>query len=260
MKKIIATACLLAFAFSMATAQTDTTNVSPAKVKLKKLEDTAVNAVKKHKSSKKKKFSELRIADYFALGFHSLELSGGPEDRDALPFTTRSREITLGIAQICLNPKEWLGIRGGFDIKWDQFGFNDKKLYFTTEETDKGMLAKLAPNTVNYNYLKSFVKTTSLVFPISLDINIGKFTITGGAEFAHVMDRYSRVIIRSKINDYSNEDIVHGILLNNNCWNYFGAVKYDGFGLYFKYSPDSIITEASNFRMNHYTVGFVVTM
>jgi len=260
MKKIFATAILLAAAAATSFAQSDTSSVSPAKEKLKELEEKTVEAVKKHKSSDETRFFSFDALGHFALGFHSLELSDSPSDLNALPFATRSREIALNMLSIGINPTKWLSLSAGFDLKWDQYGFSNKERYFSTTEISDNRYVKLSTNSNSYDYLRSFIKTTSLSFPMSLSFNFGDFSLTGGAEFSYVMDKFSRVIIRSEQGDFRNEESVHGIDLNNNNWSFFGGLSYDDIGLYFKYSPTSIIPDGSNFKMNHYTVGLIFKM
>ena len=263
MKKIVSTLILLALLSPAGLAQNDTTAASsPAKEKLKALEQASLGVVRRHKKSKdgSPAFFEVLPVHHFAVGFHSLSLSKSAADLDALPFATRSREIDLNIIDLQLNPVRWLSLSAGFDIEWDQYGFNDEERFFSTVEKGNLRAVSLKPNTTDYDYLKSFVKTTSLRFPMSLSFNFNDWTVSCGAAYSRVLDKYSRVNLSYKKDDLTLEETIHGITLNKNIWDFFGAVSYDGIGLYFKYSPYSIIPKGCDFEMSHYTVGFVLTM
>lgn len=242
MKKLIVFSAILLTAASAAFAQSDTT---AKKDRLAEIEALVVKE-KKHRSSKEIKTTDFKVLPYLGIGTHLIS-------SDEFESTNMdSYEVNLGLCEFQFNPAKWVGFSLGVDYAWDRYRSREsafvpdgrKKINVSGGTLDKG------------EYWRSSMYTQSIAFPVSVSFRVDKLTLRASAEYVRGFDSSVTHIYRK---DNLSETIEwEDLKIYRSFWDFCASVSYDGFGLYYKYYPTTVLYYQGAPRFDIQTIGVVL--
>ena len=238
MKKLAILAAIL-LAGSAAYAQT------PAKDRLKEIEELSINAKKHKTTSFAKDLFEAEALANIGYGIHHVE---GAFENEFGP----SRELFLNLVELRFNPCRFFSLNAAADLKWDHF----------TARTDKAFALDAAGDITiapagGFDKLESTLCITALTAPVTMGLHFGDFSLHAGAEFAANINKRTHLKVSFKTGNTTGSNRTDGGKVQKFVYDYMAAVSYDGLGLYFKYYPGNILPKGCP-EWDYWTIGLVL--
>ena len=229
MKKLLTCIAVLASACAVAMAQTTIDEIEDAKSVESENEVFSVEGL-----------SNLRIGTHYVTGNEYIS-----ED------WLKSRHFALNAVELSIKPASWVGFTAGVDLNFDMFrAAGDYKFGIGPE----GSIPVPVQDT---QISKSKIKFFSLGFPLLLDLKARDCGVRLGVECMMGLSAKAKNYIPGE-GKRDTVDKIKGGKPKGITWNPLAEVYFDGFGIYYRYSPSPIVANGDLNISGYHTVGIVL--
>ena len=217
---------------------------SPAKDRLKEIEELTVKAKKQKSASFAKDLLETEVLSNAGFGIHHVE---GDFNNSFGP----SRELFINVLELRFNPCSHVSFNAGADFKWDHFTARGNRQF---SKDAAGEISLAAPAGGPYDKFKSTLCLTAFTVPATIGLHFGDLSIYGGAELVRHLGKYTHIKDSFEDGDASGATRTEGGNVERYAYDYLAAISYDDLGVYFKYYPRNILPGP---KFNYWSIGLV---
>ena len=246
MKKTFTVIALLVVCFSAIAQNT-------GKDRLDQLENMTVEEKKSTSKIAQKEFKliDLDLLSHIGFGWNLMDAAQFQKG-----FTKGNTEFFFNAIELDVRPVSWMSIGLGVDIKWQHFAPLAGNFIFE-QDANNDIVYQSGVSVMPGESSK--LNCTAIVFPLTLNFNLGLLSLSAGAELAYYQGKDDTIT-----NIYVDDNRKYTTTISDlglggtTSWNLFASLTFGLTGVYVRYYPQQPLIPTAPF--NFTTVGIIFNL